>query len=665
MESTGHGMRLRQFLKNKRILSGGVYVTAVWCLLALVLLFKAPGPVESVNNKMFDWKLSVAPGNDLAQNIVHLDVDDLAVRHVGQQWPWDRKVSALITQRLKDLGAKAVAFDIVYSQPGRTLEGDEAFLESVEKAGIVACATAFGQYRREGPEWGVDLDKNRADALYEKSWPVEVPTAFSLIDVSYLKNSFMPLLPLIVRARQVGHIKSTPDPDGVHRRVPLLVGFHDQCIPSLSLAALAVYWDLQPGDITLDAHRGLVIRHGSRTVVVPVDRKARILVKWTRPEGKYKHFSAADLLTPEWKDPAMVARYKDKVVIVAAYFTGSTDHGTTPMGPEQALSRIHSNTLSNILSQDFVVGVSPWPWIVAVAVVTSLVFAVLVANLRLETTILVLLGIFGAAVALSLGGFFLWSYEIPLAEALAILGPAAFGTLTLKTLSMELIAGRTSRALECYLSPEILNRILISGSEIDLSTRRKELSILFADIEGFSTICETVEIEYLNRFLNEFFELMTQAVFRYHGTVDKFLGDGLLAFFGDPVPLENHAMAAVRAGIEMQGAMRKLSTEWAQKGVKEFERGPRLRVGVSTGIVIVGNIGSRRRMEYTVLGSEINVASRIQRIAPPGEIFITSRTRALTKGDINSEGPEGVRVKGIDRPIDVYRVIQPKSDGEQ
>jgi len=192
--------------------------------------------------------------------------------------------------------------------------------------------------------------------------------------------------------------------------------------------------------------------------------------------------------------------------------------------------------------------------------------------------------------------------------------------------------------------------------ELDLPTKRTELTVMFVDVQGFSTISEVVDVEYINRLLNEFFEVMTQAIFQHKGTVDKFLGDGLLAFFGNPVPLENHAQAGLKAALEMQRSMEELNARISQWGIADLENGIRIRIGMNTGLMIVGNIGSRRRLEYTVLGSTVNIASRLQSLAPSGGIIVTTRTKQLAREDVQYDGPDHVKVKGIDREIEVFRI---------
>ena len=165
-----------------------------------------------------------------------------------------------------------------------------------------------------------------------------------------------------------------------------------------------------------------------------------------------------------------------------------------------------------------------------------------------------------------------------------------------------------------------------------------------------------MDVEYLEKFLNEFFEAMTRPVFDHSGTVNKFLGDGLLAFFGDPVELENHALAAIKAGDQMQKEMVRLNSAWSNTGIPEFEKGIHIRIGINTGLVVVGNIGSIRRMEYTVLGSAVNLASRLQGLATPDRLLISARTYALARDNLKCSAPRKVKVKGIDREVTVYEI---------
>ncbi len=633
-----------------------IFATSVlWLIVALTIIFVLPRFTDTLNYKLYDWKLSLTPNTSSSSDIVHLDVDDKAIGEYGQ-WPWDRALSAKMVERLSQLGAKLVVFDILYSGEGKSAIGNEAFFKAIKEAGNVVSATGLGISDNQGASLSVEGDKSRADALYERAWPMHATNRAILPKVTSLRNPLLPLVPVILNSAGVGHIRGAPDFDGVHRRLPVLVKLEDRYVPSLSLSALAAYWSLNSKDIVFRNGREILIRRGKENAIIPLDAKGMMLVRWGHAGDNFKHYSAVDLLSDQI-DKGREARYKDKIVITGVTASASTDVGTTPLAPHVPLSRIHSFALSTMLSGDFIIPIKSTPYIVCLGVIIAILFSLSTTKVSLRTGISVAAGICAGVFVLSISAFVFWGYDVPVAEFFLLVIPSMAGSVAVRAFSIELKAARTAKALEGYLSPELVPLILTSGGELDLTTKRRELTVVFVDIEGFSTTCETVDVEYINQFLNDFFERMAGAIFLHGGTIDKFLGDGLLAFFGDPITIDNTALAAVKAALEMQEQMKQLNSRWSQSGIQEFEKGLRIRIGINTGPVVVGNIGFSRRLEYTVLGSVVNIASRLQSLAPSGGIIMTSRTYALVKNEIEGQGPEKVRVKGIDRDIETYKIV--------
>jgi adenylate cyclase len=386
-----------------------------------------------------------------------------------------------------------------------------------------------------------------------------------------------------------------------------------------------------------------------------VDSKGRIIIHWGKIWESFPHYSVTDVLSDK-PDASRADRYKDKIVIIGVVATGTTEFGVSPVSINTPLNRIHSNLLNTILMNNFITPINPFPYLVALSVILTVLFSLTSGWLRLRNAIILAFAVVILTVSGSIALFTSLSYELPITEFLFVFMPGMLAGIIVRITTLELQAARASKAVERYLSPELLEHIVEEGMDLDLSTKRTELTIMFVDVEGFSTISETVDVEYINRLLNDFFEEMTQAIFQHRGTVDKFLGDGLLAFFGNPVPLENHAQAALRAALEMQKSMVKLNAELSQWGISELEKGISIRIGINTGLVIVGNIGSARRLEYTVLGSAVNIASRLQSLAPSGGIIMTARTHSLARDHVACEGPDHVKVKGIDKAIEVFRI---------
>ncbi len=207
------------------------------------------------------------------------------------------------------------------------------------------------------------------------------------------------------------------------------------------------------------------------------------------------------------------------------------------------------------------------------------------------------------------------------------------------------------RSFESYFPPSVVERILADPAMISRG-QRKELTILFSDIKDFTAHSSSYSPDRIRGFLNEYFETMVEVVFTHKGTVDKYIGDGMMVFFGDPEPAPDHALRSVRAAIEMQNKARGLSAKWAGEGGFPV----RVRIGINTGEVVVGNMGSSRRLSYTVLGSAVNLAKRLESSAPVDGILISQRTRDLVAPFISTRLFGEINVKGMQDPVRAYEV---------
>jgi adenylate cyclase len=473
-------------------------LSIAWCVASVVLLFVFPGTFNTLNNRFFDWKMGLCERPQPLPEVVHLDVDDDAIAEYGL-WPWDRALSAKIVDRLAELGAKAVIFDILYTSVGKNPESNERLFDAIRKAGMVIPAVTMGTtetdepLEREGDENDPKRYYPRYDALYDhKTWQVHVPKGYQLLKTKKLKSSYVPLDPIIMNSAALGHIKSTPDSDGVHRKIPLFIRLEDRLVPSLCMAALKVCWKLSADDVRI-SHKGTVdvIRKGRRPVRIPVDSKGMMVINWTGIWDEFNHYSVKDVLR-DTPDVARASRYKDKIVVVGVTGTGSTDFGVTPLGVESPLSRIHSNALSTIMMEEFIVSVRALPYLVVIAGILGVLFALASTRLRLSLGIILSVVVCAGFVVLCVLTYMFLRYDVPAFEFLVVFAPAAAISLVGRAGSVELQAYRTSKALERYLSPELLSNIVDSGAELDLSTKRRELTVVFVDIQGFSAITETV-----------------------------------------------------------------------------------------------------------------------------------------------------------------------------
>jgi class 3 adenylate cyclase len=224
--------------------------------------------------------------------------------------------------------------------------------------------------------------------------------------------------------------------------------------------------------------------------------------------------------------------------------------------------------------------------------------------------------------------------------------------LSLKTNALEQLSGQLAK----YLSPQVYESIFTGRSKVTVASRRKKLTIFFSDLEGFTETTERLESEDLTQLLNHYLTEMSKIALQFGGTIDKYVGDAILIFFGDPDTkgVKADAVACVRMAIAMRKRMRELDSLWRASGI---EKPPRCRTGINTGFCTVGNFGSEDRLDYTIIGSGVNLASRLEQMAPPSEILISYETYALVKDEVCCEERGHVNAKGITHPVATYQVI--------
>jgi class 3 adenylate cyclase len=226
-----------------------------------------------------------------------------------------------------------------------------------------------------------------------------------------------------------------------------------------------------------------------------------------------------------------------------------------------------------------------------------------------------------------------------------------------KTIEEQLTQLRRAEQLRRYLAPQVADAVLDGGGSVELASTRRNLTILFADIRGFTAMAERMEPEDLIDALNQYFTTMTDVVFRHGGTLDKYVGDGILAFFGDPIPFEDHAERAVVTAFEMRGELDALRETWLERG-EDLNVG----IGISTGYVTVGNIGSATRTEYTVIGNQVNLASRLATIAAPHQILVSERTLSAVRDRVEATPLDEITLKGVQRPVKIFEIVSATAD---
>jgi adenylate cyclase len=639
-------------------------LAALACCALLALAF--PGGLTRLELAASDLRYRLAPRPRPSASLVLVDIDDATVRRFGK-WPLSRAVHARVLDVLTDCGVAAVGYDIVFHGPAQGERGaaEDAGLEAaIARSGRVVFPVGVGLVRE------ADTVRLTPEADDLPLLPALLPPGdLHVPDLLQVEKSFLPLARFSSHALSLGHIAATPDADGAYRRMPLLVGFHGQLLPCLGLAlarqALGASISVRPGAVVLSWPGGTG-NSGGGTLAVPMDAQGLAPVNLAAPYGSgFWHLSYAEVLDAA-ADPARLAFLRQslagKVVLVGLTATGTTDIKATPLSPAEPLVTLHANLTSQLLTRSVL---RPAPAWAAPAVFALFLAACALCFLRLPMRWFPAAGLGLAALypAANIALYAATGISLSLAPASLGLFVFALALLAHGLMRAATDSARQRRMLEVYFSPAIARQILESGADI-MQGRSVDVSVLFSDIAGFTAMSDHMEPAEVQRFLGEYLEEMTACVYNNGGAVDKFMGDGLMAFFGYPEAegadsVENarrSALSGVRAAVEMQAALQRLNARWQAQGRQKIA----IRIGVNTGHCIVGDMGSASRRDFTLLGRNVNLAQRLEANCPQGGVLLSARTAALVAGQFDLGEPYSLKVKGFDAEVEVRTVRLPE-----
>jgi len=627
--------------------------------------------IDAMENLLYDTRVRwTAPGGK-DERIVIAAIDEASLRVQGH-WPWTRDKLALLVKQLFDYGVSVVGFDATFIERDESADidklhelassaGDQSFIERLaELEPMLDRDREFAESLTTGPTvMGYYFDTNPSTAYETGELPLP---AFdfheSMADYIYLPHAYgySSNLPVLMENATSGGFLDNPliDSDGIVRRAPLLQEYKFSAYESLSLAVAATYFN----DITLpvfvDASlwigdypplEGLEVAGRS----IPIDPQGAVLVPYRGPRGSFPYVSASDVMQGTLENPEIL---EGKIVLVGATAPGLEDLRSTPFGSIYPGVEVHANVISGILDSSFrwqpaYTAAAEMITVTAFGLLGSLVLPVLspiVASLAFGVLLL-------GALAVNL---YMWMVELnvlPLAVTLLTL----VGIYTLNMIFGYLFETRSRSHMDSlfgqYVPPDLVKEMSRAPQHYSLKSEKLELSVLFTDVRGFTTISEGLDASDLSELMNQYLTPMTRIVHESKGTIDKYIGDALMAFWGAPVHDSHHAARAVGAGLEMLAALEKLNNQFQKKGWPEI----RIGVGINTGPMSVGNMGSQFRRAYTVLGDAVNLGSRLEGITKQyGVSFIASETTARQAPEYFYRELDRVRVKGKAEPVTIF-----------
>jgi adenylate cyclase len=596
------------------------------CHLAFLLAPALFGPWSLLaKDALFKIRYQLAGKNAISPYVAQVDFDDSSLFE-SDLTSADPEDVAGVLSALTGAYVDTILLDVVYPKSGGRAE-DQLLADAVaDHGGIIVPIVVRAQ----------SDSSIRADVVFE----------------TYRE--------LVTAAVGSGHVLAEPDRDGSFRRIRMVVLHGSQVVPSVSLAAACSYLRVPIGELEIDLGRRIVLLGATypdgrvRDIVIPIDHQGRCVVNYVGPwDDSFPHYAASTVIevAAAGQIDDLADELESSVIVVSDTTTGARDYGPIPLEEFYPLSGLHATIINSILTGSFAREMPLW---VDLLVGLAFVVTIVVANKMIR-------GIW-LALAVLMTFVALCAYAVGLFLASGMLVELSANASALVLVSVMLIMRRyfaeeRSRALlraklEHYFSPPVMAQIEAEPAVLD-TCRTKTLSILFSDIVGFSAWSSSRDPDSIRNTLNAYFERMVDIVFECEGTVDKFIGDGLMVFFGDPLEQGDHATRAVEAGARMQRAVRELRDSWEPNGGMPID----IRIGIHTGDVVVGNMGSSRRFEYTVIGSSVNLASRLESAAPPGGIMVSESTHHAARVPYRFEDAGTIQAKGFPDPVQVHLVL--------
>ena len=596
-----------------------------------------------------------------SSKIVIVAIDESSLDRAPHRWPWPRSYYAKLLRNLKKAGARVIAFDINFDSPDKNPEWDEELRRAIEEAGNVVLA---------GRE---------VKGTTFKSKVIEAK--------NLLRNIFIG-----TKGSQPGIVEVLRDYDGVCRRYVPVFSAGDTIFPSFGLAILLLYYGLTI-DSVYDFPSKIPFENGYFKVgnlKIPKFDDKTWLINFAGPAGTFRYISFIDVLDDKdfktndeikygdintFDDPEFGLLhdevFKDKIVIIGSAipeFKGELgdllpspfvrDESNLMYGVE-----IHANAVATVLEQKFIRRTSGVVSFLIIFMFSFLSFmlATSVRRLRIHPEFIVEILVVLSLILL----FALWSYLTILAfennfilpTVSPVLGgfAAYLGSVVYQYLTERKQKKVIKTIFSYYVHPSVVNQLISNPHLVRLGGEKREMTVLFTDLWNFTTISEAYPPEFIFNLLNEYFEVMTKIVFKYGGTLDKYIGDALVAFWGAPIHYEDHALRACLCALKMQFELEKLRMRWEMEGKPLLY----MRIGINTGEMIVGNLGGYGRFNYTVIGDSVNLGARLESINKEfgTNIIISEYTYEKVKDFFSVREIGSITVKGKTKAVKIYELI--------
>jgi len=631
--------------------------------------------IHTLDNQIYDLRLSMTLPENVDKKVIIIDIDEKSLAEIGQ-WPWDRKTMARIIENLFTVyNINVIGFDIVFAEKDEN--PSDKYLLNMARGPLADNKDFLTIYNKARSS--LQRDKHFSKSLKNRNTVLgivfydddEVPEKGALppaipeftqdvIDSFAFKKarSYTANLDILQKNALSAGFFDNPilDKDGVFRKVPLLQEYDGKIYESLALAVTRAALknnDIKIGYESLDetgAEKSLEwVYIGD--IAIPVDENAGVLVPYIGRQHSFEYISAADVLNKK----AVKSELENKIALFGTSAAGLLDLRTTPLEKSFPGVEVHANIIQGILDQtikhkpEYLLGFEILMLMILGIILTFILPTLSPVWGSLAMTLSII-----SLVSIDYISWNSWNMVLPIASPMSLV-------VLLYILNMTygfFVESRGKRQLTHifgqYVSPDLVDEMSKNLAEINLEGEIRNMSVLFTDVRGFTTISENMEPKELTEFINAFLTPLTAIIQHNRGTIDKYMGDAIMAFWGAPLEDRQHALHALETGLQMQKAINKLNITFKKQGQPEI----RIGVGVNTGDMNVGNKGSEFRVDYTVLGDAVNLGSRLEGLTKNyGVDMLTSDSTRHAVPEFEYRELDLVRVKGKDKPVKLFEPL--------
>ena len=585
---------------------------------------KEPQVKEILRLKAFDLLLQ-SETKEVSQDIGIITIDEKAIEKYGQ-WPWKRDVLADVIYKLREAEVGVIVLPILFSEADR-LGGDDALAEVLPYA-VVISQVGTTQANKNAVPRGVAKINDPMPWLY--TWP----------------GMLGPIPELGGKASGVGVVNTTPEIDGVVRRIPLIMRVGDETYPAMAIEVIRVATGAPSYQIKA-GEGGIIAMRVPGYPTINTDANARIWLRWNK---EYETMSLADI------DQA--SKFKGRTVIIAPTAEGLNSIVATPLG-EKYVYEITANALQTVLDGKQIKRVD-------ISALVELAIAVLIGVMIIVATRFLPYWAIGITLAVLYSGTVYASYIV--FHRYSLLGDASWAVITLTVVGFHSVFNRfilefqqkqqIKKQFGSYLSPDMVAQLQKNPDLLKLGGDSRELSIMFTDVRGFTAISEHYgrDVQGLTRIMNRYMTAMTREILANKGTIDKYIGDAQMAFWNAPLKDTSHAENSVNTAIKMLESLKQFNQEVIKEGIPAFGMG----LGINTAEVVVGNMGSDQRFDYTCLGDGVNLAARLEGQSKTYGVLIVlgPETARQVRGTIDVFELDCIAVKGKKIGVKIYTVAK-------